>query len=303
MSRNPLDLGCLRLFATAARHENLSRAAVALGMTQPALSYRIRQMEQRLGVALFERRHRGLALSPAGRSLQRAAESALAELDRSVASILAGPEGGRVRLATDYAFAALWLMPRVGAFRRAHPGCELEIVASQELSGGLAGDADLAVRFGGRRDVGAAAERLMAERVVAVCSPAFLARHGPLETPHALAAAPLLHLEARERDRWFDWEGWLAGLGVARRPGTPGLAFNSYSLVVQAALAGQGVALGWLGLVDGLLASGALVRAHPAVRESDCGYWLLADPGGSEVAARAAAWIRESCAAGAPPGG
>lgn len=297
MSRNPLDLGCLRLFAAAARHENLSRAARQLGMTQPALSYRIREMERRLGAPLFERRHRGLALTPAGRALQRAVEAALAELDRTTSAIVAAPDGGRVRLATDYAFAALWLMPRVAGFRAAHPGCELEIVASQELAGGLAGDADLAVRFGSRRDVGAAAERLMAERVVAVCSPGFLAERGPFETPQRLAAAPLLHLEARDRARWFDWDGWLAGLGVARRAGTPGLAFNSYSLVVQAALAGQGVALGWLGLVDDLLGSGALVRAHPAVRESDCGYWLTEGPGAPAGAARAAAWIREACAA------
>ncbi|SMF24552.1 putative choline sulfate-utilization transcription factor [Tistlia consotensis] len=300
MSRDPLDLGCLRLFDAAARHENLSHAAAALGMTQPALSYRIRRMEERLGLPLFERRHRGLALSPAGRTLHEAVRDSLERLDQATAAIAVQAETPVVRLATDYAFAALWLMPRVAGFRAAHPGIAVQIVASQELAGGPDGGADLAVLFGGRDEVGAGAERLIAERVTAVCSPAFLAEQGPFESPQRLGELPLLHLEGAGERRWYDWESWLAELGVTRRPGRPGLGLNTYTLVIQAALAGQGVALGWLGLVDGLLESGALVRAHPAELESPRGYWLVPGPGGRLPAVRQVAdWIRGRFAAGA----
>ncbi len=305
MSRNPLDLGCLRLFEAAARHENLSRAAAALGMTQPALSYRIRQMEARLGTRLFERHHRGLLLSPAGRRLQEAVQGSLERLDEAVAAIVAPTAAPVVRLVTDYAFAALWLMPRMAAFRAAHPGIELQIVASQEPAVRLPapapdGGAELTVLFGGRREAGADGRLLMTERVAAVCSPGLLETGVSLDDDASLARAPLLHLQGDTGRRWYDWDSWLAGLGRARRSGQPGLGFNTYTLVVQAALAGQGLALGWLGLIDPLLDSGALVRAHAATLESARGYWLLAPGAGAraEVAA-VAAWIAEE----APPRG
>jgi len=117
MSQNPLDLGCLRPFDMVARHRNLSRAATALGMTQPALSYRIKQMEDLLGVRLFRRRHRGLELTAEGETLQGAVRVGLERIDEVVQSICRRARTPTVRLATDFAFAAFRLMPRVADFR------------------------------------------------------------------------------------------------------------------------------------------------------------------------------------------
>lgn len=284
MSANPLDSGCLRPFDIVARHRNLSRAAAALGMSQPALSYRIRQMEDLLGVRLFRRRPRGLELTREGETLQAAVRQGLERIDEAVRAIRRSARPPAVRLATDFAFAAFRLMPRVPAFRQAHPGIDVQIVASQVLSPGMEADVDLAVQFGDGDDFAGlfAGERrlLVPERVTPVCTPGFRARYGPFERIEQLLQVPLVHLESEGGDRWFTWPSWFARAGVTYRPAAGSLSFNTYTLTIQAVLAEQGVALGWAGLVDDLLAVGTLVPACDATLGSRRGYWLLR-PGGS----------------------
>jgi putative choline sulfate-utilization transcription factor len=279
MSQNPLDLGCLRPFDLVARHRNLSRAATALGMTQPALSYRIKQMEDLLGVRLFRRRHRGLELTAEGETLQGAVRAGLERLDDTVQSICRRARTPTVRLATDFAFAAFCLMPRVADFRRAHPGIDVHIVATQSLSAGLDGDADLAVLFGDRSEFdgrsAGSVSLLIPERATAVCAPGFRERYGPFRKAEDLLDVPLVHLEGDSSDRWFTWQSWLEQAGVARHPTASSFGFNTYTLVMQAVQAEQGVALGWYGLVDDLLASGGVVQALDITLESERGYWLL----------------------------
>ena len=279
MSQNPLDIGCLRPFDVVARHRNLSRAAAALGMTQPALSYRIKQMEELLGVRLFRRRHRGLELTAEGETLQGAVRQGLERLDEAVQSICRRARTPTVRLATDFAFAAFRLMPRVADFRRANPGIDVHIVATQSLAPGLDGEADLAVLFGDRSDFegrfAGDVSLLVPERAAAVCAPGFRERFGPFEKAEDLLQVPLVHLEGGGSDRWFTWESWFDQAGVTRHPTASSFGFNTYTLVMQAVQAEQGVALGWHGLVDDLLASGAVVPALDLVLESPRGYWLL----------------------------
>jgi putative choline sulfate-utilization transcription factor len=296
MSRNPLDTGCLRLFDAAARHRNLSHAAAALGMTQPALSYRIRQMEDLLNVRLFRRRHRGLELTGEGETLQVAVRQGLERLDEAVEVIRRRVRTPSVRLATDFAFAAFRLMPQVASFRRANPGLDVQIVAGQSLAPGMAADADLAVLFGDRDDFSEgfadAPRLLMPERVTPVCTPGFRARFGPFEHIEQLLAVPLVHLEDDGGDRWFTWQSWFAQAGVPYRPTVSSLSFNTYTLAIQAVLAEQGVALGWTGLVDDLLSSRALVPAFDATLGSRRGYWLLRPDGVlSPQAERVASWL------------
>ena len=182
---------------------------------------------------------------------------------------------GRARLSsaifTDYGFASFWLMPRVADFRKLHPGIEVHVVASQGLDGALDGTADAAILFGRKADFPDDARLLMPERVVPVCSPGFRARFGPFPDAEALARQPLLHLDTAGRPRWFTWTSWLAAQGVAREPAQGDLGLNTYGFVIQAATAEQGVALGWLGLVDAHLANGTLVAVGPEVRRDDCG--------------------------------
>src|SRR3546814_1279257 len=150
MSGNPLDSGCLRPFDAVAHHRNLSRAAAALGMTQPALSYRIRQMEDVLSVQLFRRRPRGLELTSEGETLQTAVRQGLERLDEAVLAIRRRARTPPARLATDFAFAAFGLTPRVPDFRRPHPGADVQLVARPSPAPRLEAAADLAVLFGGR---------------------------------------------------------------------------------------------------------------------------------------------------------
>lgn len=299
MSENPLDFGCLRPFEVVARHRNLSRAATALGVSQPALSYRIKQMEDLLGVSLFRRRHRGLELTEAGEVLQTAVHHGLQRLDEAVQSICRRAGAPTVRLATDFAYASFSLMPRVADFRRANPEIDIHIVATQSLAPGIAGEADLAVLFGDRSEVaaqfGGEVRLLIPERVTAVCAPGFLRRYGPFARAEDLLHVPLVHLEGNGSDRWFTWESWLKQAGVTAHPTAPALGFNTYTLVMQAVQAEQGVALGWHGLVDDLLASGALVRACDVTLESGRGYWLLS--GGRPLSPEAqvvAAWLSDT---------
>jgi putative choline sulfate-utilization transcription factor len=279
MSQNPLDLGSLRPFDVVARHGNLSRAAAALGTTQPALSYRIKQMEELLGVPLFRRRPRGLELTPEGEALQLAVRQGLERIDEAVQSICRSTRTPTVRLATDFAFAAFRLMPRVSDFRRANAGVDVHIVATQSLAPGIEEDVDLAVLFGDRGDFAAQFDGemslLVPERATAVCAPGFRDRFGPIERVEQLLDVPLVHLEGENSERWFTWDSWLRQAGVAGHPRANSLGFNTYTLVMQAVLAEQGVALGWYGLVDDLLATGAVVRACDCTLGSERGYWLL----------------------------
>jgi len=283
MSQNPLDTGCLRAFDVVARHGNLSRAAAALGMTQPALSYRMKQMEDLLGVPLFRRRSRGLDLTTDGETLRGAVRQGLERLDDAVVAIRRRARTPAVRLATDFAFAAFRLMPRMADFRRAHAGLDVQIVASQSLAPDIGADADLAVLFGARADFAGLYEGdmtlLIPERVAPICAAGFRQRFGPFERVEELLDVPLIHLESERDGRWFTWSSWFAQAGVPYRPTASSLSFNTYTLVMQAVQAEQGVALGWHGLVDDLLASGAVVEACDATLGSSRGYWLLRPPG------------------------
>ncbi|WP_274425672.1 LysR substrate-binding domain-containing protein [Chelativorans sp. YIM 93263] len=278
MSTNPLDVGCLRLFEQTARHQNLTRAAEALGVTQPALSYRIRQIEELLGVTLFHRRHRGLALTREGEVLQRAVSQGLESLDDAVNSIRQRAATPTVRLITDFAFATFRLMPLVARFRREHPAIDVQIVATQSLLPRIENEHDLPILFGARSDMPGEAQLLIPERVTTVCSSAFRGRRGPFASPEQLLDVPLIHLEGDEGGRWFTWESWFAAAGIAEHASAASLSFNTYTLAIQAAQSGQGVALGWHGLIDDQLASGTIVQACDLALDSDRGYWLLQKP-------------------------
>lgn len=282
MSKRKLDVGWLRIFEAVGRLGSLTRAAEELGLSQPAVSYQIRRVEEQLGVPLLRRLHRGSVLSEPGERLHKAVASGLEALDQAALEIVRRSRSPAIRIFTDYGFAAFWLMPRVAAFRRQHPQVEVHVVASQDLGEQLEEAADAAVLFGERQDFPPGARLLMPERVVPVCSPAFLARNGPFPDAASLARVPLLHLDTVGRPRWFTWTSWLLAQGVAREPREGDLGLNTYGFVIQAALTEQGVALGWIGLVDAHLDSGMLVTVGPEIARHDCGYWLTtashADP-------------------------
>lgn len=291
MSDRLLDLGWVRVFEAVGRLGSLTAAAHELGLSQPAVSYTVRILEQQLGTALLARGHRGSTLSVAGERLHRAASAAVAELDAGARAVRRMNRRPVVRLFTDYGFASFWMMPRVAQFRLVRPDLEVHIIASAAADPGADEAEDVAVLFGTRTDFGAGATQLFEECVYPVCSPQFAARHGLTDDPRPIAGLPLLHLESTPHPRWFGWRDWFAAMHVVREPGPGDFSLNTYGLVVQAAIADQGVALGWAGLIDAAIADGTLVAVGPPLSRAESGYWVRPGPEPSMPARDLIDWI------------
>jgi putative choline sulfate-utilization transcription factor len=293
MAERPLDLGWMRIFAEIGKVGSLSSAAAALGLTQPAVSYQIRRLEEQLGISLLTRQHRGVQLTPEGQRLFEIVAKGVDDIDQLARRLRSEVERPSIRLHTDYAFSALWLIPRMHAFRLLYPDMDIQIVATQRMERDRSGTGDISVVFGSRAEFGRDARMLLPERVAPVCSPGFLERNGPFATPADLARNRLVHLDTAAPSPWFDWRSYFAELGVDRETysGQGDLRFNTYSLVVQAALGEQGLALGWMGLVDTLLSTGILAIAGPALEAPDRGYWLLQPKSRTPQSEQLGAWM------------
>jgi putative choline sulfate-utilization transcription factor len=293
MAERPIDLGWMRIFAEIGGAGSLSAAAGALGLTQPAVSYQIRRLEEQIGVTLLKRQHRGVELTPEGQRLFDLVARSVDEIDQLTRRLRSEKERPSIRLHTDYAFSALWLIPRMHAFRLVHPDTDIQIIATQRMERHRSGEGDVSVVFGTRAEFGRDAKLLLPEKVAPVCSPGFIERNGPFETPADLARNRLIHLDTAAPSPWFDWRSYFAELGVGREAfaGQGDLSFNTYSLVVQAALGEQGLALGWMGLVDTLLSTGILSLAGPTLEAPDRGYFLLQPKGRTPGSDELGAWM------------
>ncbi|MGV8843143.1 MAG: choline sulfate utilization transcriptional regulator [Pseudomonas sp.] len=271
----PLSLDLLRVFACAARHLSFTAAAVQLGTTQPAISQRIQRLEQQLGSRLFDRIYRGLELTDAGQLLLEHVEKGLATIDAGIAAVATQPQHEVLQVATDFAFAAYWLMPRLHRFHQANPQVDVSLVTSDRSMQILRPEIDVAIAFGDGRFKQGEARLLFREEVFPVCSPRLLkGRRSPL-VPAALARLPLLHLQPEMHSQWFDWNRLFQQLGITEAPPPGLLRFDNYTLLIQAAISGQGVAIGWRYLVDELLKQGLLRRVIAPSLSSPFGYYLL----------------------------
>lgn len=269
-------LQALQQFEAAARHLNFTTAARELGSTQPAVSQRMAALEAELGITLFRRAHRGVTLTSDGAHLFEAVHDGLQRMAEAVERLRAAQDGTVLTVGTDYGFAACWLMPRLAQLRAVWPELDVRIVTTQGALDVRADGLDLAIVFGQGRWSGCEAERLCDERVVPVCSPEFAAAHAPaLRSAATLRALPLLHLESPRGAPWADWADWFAGQGLPQTPLRGGLTLNNHTLVLQAAMTGQGLALAWRPLVDALLDSGQLVIAHPGELRTARGYFVV----------------------------
>ena len=295
MAERPPELGWLRLFVEVARLGSFSAAATLLGLTQPAVSYQIRRLEEQFGVSLLRRQHRGVELTAEGERLLEVAAKAVGDIDALARSFRLEAQRPVVRLRTDYAFSALWLIPRMDGFRLLHLETDIQIVATQRLAAGFRDEADVAVVFGTRAEFGAVGTLLLPERVVPVCTQGFLDRNGRFRDAGQLGGARLIHLDAPMPSPWFDWRSYFAEFSIVRNinAGRGDISFNTYSLVVQAALSEQGVALGWMGLVDTLLSARMLVEAGPPLEARDRGYWLVPPRSPNVHSERLSAWLSD----------
>lgn len=274
-------LNALLVFEAAGRHLNFSAAAAELGLTQPAVSHQVNFLEERLGMALFRRLHRGVVLTPAGVQLLDAVSEGLTRI-HDAATALRRHSGPKIlNVFTDYGFASWWLIPRLGRWSARAPEVEVRLVTAQRQVDLRQTEADVAVWFGegawrGRRIV-----QWFPETVYPVCSPEF-ARRRSLAGAQALLQERLLHVAAIDPPLWMSWSDWFAAEGMPMGPRTHDLTFNNYQLVLQAALLGQGVALGWRPLIDDLVQSGQLVCLTETPLRTERGYYIVEPPGGGE---------------------
>jgi LysR family transcriptional regulator, glycine cleavage system transcriptional activator len=291
-------LAALIPFEAAARLGSMSAAARELGISQPAISRHLAGLEADLGQILFIRTRRGLCLTAAGRDFQGVVAPALDQIRQASGRLRPGGRHRTIRIAANFGFAQQWLMPRLPGMRQALPDLFLHLLTSDREEELGQAECDLAIRFGTGAWPGQRAVKLFDEEAFPVCSPDYLARYPALRDGD-LAAVALLHMAAADAG-WFTWTSWLAAQGSAIRPERPRLIYPTYPLLLQAALTGEGAALGWRGLVDDLLAEGRLVQLLPGLRRTDRGYFLCLPerPAGAAAPIRAVAdWILASAEA------
>lgn len=277
MPRALPSLDLVRGFDAAARHLSFTRAATELFLTQSAVSRQIKTLEEQLGVALFQRRHRALALTEAGRQFQQAVGDALRLLQDSVTRIR-GAGSRRLTLSTTIGFASLWLIPRLHDFRARHADIDLRIDANNRLIDLTRDEVDVAIRYCTPELAPAGARRLFGERVIVVCSPRLVRTHG-LREPADLGRHVLLHYDRADGVMpWSTWPVWLEALGLAGLRPAASLTFSSFDHMIQAALDAQGVALAPTPLVRSLVAQGKLVAPLAATTNSARAYYLLVEP-------------------------
>ena len=271
----PLDL--LASFEAAARHLSFTRAGAERFVTQSAMSRQIRALEDDLGVALFRRRHRALALTDEGRQLQSACVSMLAQLRSTVTELRLPSQRNVLSLSTTPGLAALWLIPRLPSFTKAHPGVDVRLDASLQTRNLQDEGFDLAIRYG---PVGATeGTQLFGEAMQPVCSPKLLRAGPPLKSPADLRSHTLLQITSVEKPGMpLEWDPWLEAVGLSDLQPAAMLSFSNYGEAIAAALAGQGVAIGRRPLIDALLKSRKLVAPFKDAASSMRAYFLIVEP-------------------------
>jgi LysR family glycine cleavage system transcriptional activator len=278
MRRKLPPLNALRAFEAAARLGSFSAAALELRVTDSAVSQQVRTLERYLGTKLFKRLPRGLLLTELGGTYLPVLTSGFDRLSEATARLRTSGLGGLLTVATLPAFATGWLLPRISRFTQRHPRIELLLKTSRALADFRREDVDIAIRFGSGSEMRCVV--LFGEDVFPVASPT-LVPFGRLPMKVAdIRSLPLLHdVDAHPRQPWLDWNRWFERAGVEPPASQRGLQFTDSIVLISAAVAGLGVALGRGPNIEGLLARGQLVRLTQESWRADWFYHLAApDP-------------------------
>lgn len=275
MKIHPLPpLNSLVAFEAAARHLSFTLAAQELNVTQGAISRQVRLLEDYLGKTLFERTTRSINLSPTGSQYYETVRDALTQVAQATGEIRHWRGAQQVTVATSTAMASLWLLPKVAEFQRDNEEIDLRIIAYDHVKDYARLDCDLALYYCSTPPKGIQVMPLFSEEVFPVCSPGYLSKHPGLTEPQQLAGCTWLWLEDPQMD-WIGWQEWFRQLGQKAPEPKQRININNYSMLIQSALSGQGIALGWSNLVDAHLQSGALVRPIEAVLRTKAKFCLL----------------------------
>lgn len=295
----PLDQ--LEAFEAAARHLSFTKAADELALTQSAVSRQVAALEAFFGVPLFQRLHRALRLSDAGLALQRTVTEVLRQLHQTTTALRGERRLKTVVVSTTAGFAGLWLIPRLAGFTAAHPDVDVRISASYALVNLQRDGVDVAVRYSPASSAGDG-ERLFGDTLTPVCSPRLLRdRARPLKVPADLRHHCLLRGEGSDGQPLVDWDLWLRAMKLESLEPASALHLSQYDQIIQAAVAGQGVALGRFPLVQELVRQRRLAVPFKDALSSQHSYVLMqSDAARSKPEVQDfLAWIRAEAARGA----
>lgn len=254
------SVNSLVVFEAAGRLMSFSGAARELHMTQAAVSYAIGRLEVQLGLSLFLREYRRVRLTEAGQRFHADVSMGLSHIQRSAQSLRAVAVGTHVTISASTAFAAFWMVPRLQRFREDLPDIDLRIqTADRDLD--LMGEGiPLGIRGGSPEEWPQYDYEVLApEEIYPVCGASYLARFDRPASAADLLSHRLIHLEEPYR-RAVTWSEWFASVGIERHRAPKGLQINDYVLVIQSVIEGQGIALGWRHLTEGLVGKGVLLR-------------------------------------------
>jgi LysR family glycine cleavage system transcriptional activator len=275
MRRRLPPLNSLRAFEVVSRHESFRAAAEELHVTAAAVSQQVKALENHLGRKLLRRSSGGYSLTPDALAGLPQLRDAFDQLSSAVATMTSGGQ----RLLTVSAvpsLAAEWLVPRLHRFREQYPALDVLLHASEELVDFEHSRVDLGIRYGTGSYPGLASERLFVDEIFPVYSPRMLDGRAPLKKPSDLRGQPLIHTDwTPDRGHWPGWTDWLRAAGVTGIDVTKGLRSSDGALVIQAAIGGQGVALGSKALVLEHLAAGRLIRPFKLSLVTDFAYYVV----------------------------
>lgn len=265
------SLNGLRAFEAAARHLSFTHAAQELNVTQTAISHQIRRLEEELGIRLFIRQSRSLALTPQAAEYLPGIRAAFQDLRTATDRLLRKGDDRVLTISTLTSLAVKWLLPRLSSFQERHPEIDVRITTSTELVDFRTSNVDAAIRYGQGRWPGLDAEWLMAEHLFPVCSPKLLTGERALKRPEDLEHATLLHTSSTIDD----WRLWLTAAGLpAHLSQNRGLTFDLAFMTIQAAIDGLGVAMGHTAYVADDVANGRLVVPF-TVSMPSAGYYFV----------------------------
>ncbi len=258
----------LRTLITVVRHGGVSRAAEQLHLTQGAVSHQIRALQEALGLALFAKDGRRLVPTAALQAYVERLEAAFLEIETATQALLDSSATARLRISTTPSFAVHWLLPRLGDFIATNPTIDIGVESSSKLASLNDGQVDVALRFGTGRYPGCHCELLMHDVVFPVCSPDYARRHR-LADPPELGGVTFLCAQGEP------WSWWLPPAGLAVDEPARGLNFSDSSLMLQAAIAGQGLGLARRSVAGEALAAGTLVRPFSATARSPHAHYFV----------------------------
>ena len=259
-------LETLRVFEVACRHGSYSEAARELHVTHSAVSQRIRQLEEELGLTLFERQGNRMVLTPSGLRLQAGVKNAFSELGAALGSLHTRRSDVEITVSLLPVMAARWLVPRLPRFRARFPHINLHIKTGRSLANFKSDGVDIAIRFGTGDWKGLRAIKLLNEEFFPVCSPGL--NNGRLpKDPASMLSAPLLI------DRNLSWRAWFRSAGLKLNRDITGTSFTDTNALMEAAVTGQGIALGRLSFTRSDILAGKLVRlSEQSLRVAYCHY-------------------------------